>query len=225
MQDLARYALICQSNGLVPIVEPDIVLQGTHTLHQAVEIAIRVQSALFDAMRAHGVYLPGATLKPNMVNPGPHCPTSYTVQEIAAANWYVLQQSFPVAMPGVNFLSGGQDLVTAAARLSAMNQHATAQAQSSGKQQPPPWNLSFSWSQALQLPLLELCRRENNNNNNTDDDAKFKLPEMAALYLQELKIASQAAQGTYQWKPGEGDHKGKKSTTSTDATTHDKKQS
>jgi len=108
MHDLARYALICQSEGLMPIVEPDVSLSGTHTLEQAVDINIKIQSELFKAMIDHGVYMPGATLKPNIINPGKNCPTGYSVEEIAEANIYVLEQSFPAAMKGANFLSGGQ---------------------------------------------------------------------------------------------------------------------
>jgi len=97
MHDLARYALICQSEGLMPIVEPDISLTGTHTLEEAVDVNIRVQSELFKAMIDHGVYMEGSTLKPNIVNPGKNCPKSYTVEEIAEANVFVFEQSFPVS--------------------------------------------------------------------------------------------------------------------------------
>ena len=190
MHDLARYALICQSEGLVPIVEPDISLTGSHTLEDAVRINIRVQSDLFQAMRDHGVYLPGTTLKPNMINPGKDCPTSYSVAQIAQANVYVLQNTFPVAMKGANYLSGGQTLAQAAARLSAINQTG----------QTTPWNLSFSWSQALQMPLLELCK---------GSEGVLKLDQMAKLYVEELQVASAAAKGEYVWKKGDGDHEGK----------------
>lgn len=188
MHDLARYALICQSEGLMPIVEPDISLSGTHTLEEAVDVNIRVQAELFKAMIDHGVYMAGATLKPNIVNPGKKCPRSYSVQEIAEANVFVFEQSFPVAMKGSNYLSGGQTLEQAAARLSAINQ-----ANSKG-----PWNLSFSWSQALQLPLLDLCK----------SSGELQLEAMAELYVKELKIASAAAKGQHQWVNGEGDHVG-----------------
>ena len=86
MHDLARYALICQSEGLMPIVEPDISLSGKHTLEEAIDVNIRVQSELFKAMIDHGVYMAGSTLKPNIVNPGRDCPKSYSVEEIAEAN-------------------------------------------------------------------------------------------------------------------------------------------
>lgn len=131
MHDLARYALICQSEGLMPIVEPDVSLSGDHTLEEAVDINIRIQSELFKAMIDHGVYMAGSTLKPNIINPGRDCKKDYTVEEIAEANIFVLEQSFPVAMKGANYLSGGQSLDQAAARLSAINKV-------KGK---APWNL------------------------------------------------------------------------------------
>lgn len=93
-------------------------------------------------------------------------------------------------MKGSNYLSGGQSLEDAAARLSAINK-----ANSKG-----PWNLSFSWSQALQLPLLDLCKGK----------GKLQLAEMSKLYMAELKIASATAKGEHVWKKGEGDHKSKK---------------
>jgi len=131
MTDLARYALICLSEGLMPIVEPDVSLSGAHTLEEAVDVNIRVQSELFKAMIDHGVFMGGSTLKPNIVNPGKDCPKSYSVDEIARANIFVLEQSFPVAMKGANYLSGGQALEQAAVRLSAINKRKGA----------CPWNL------------------------------------------------------------------------------------
>jgi fructose-bisphosphate aldolase class I len=110
------------------------------------------------------------------------------VQEIAEANVFVLEQSFPVAMKGANYLSGGQSLQDAAARLSAINQ----------KNTKGPWNLSFSWSQALQLPLLDLCKGKGD----------LQLDAMSKLYVEELKIASAAAKGEHKWAEGEGDHVG-----------------
>jgi fructose-bisphosphate aldolase class I len=186
MHDLARYALICQSEGLMPIVEPDISLSGSHTLEEAVEVNIRVQAELFKAMIDHGVYMAGSTLKPNIVNPGKKCSNTYSVEEIAEANLFVLEQSFPVAMKGANYLSGGQSLEDAAARLSAINKI-------KGNR---PWNLSFSWSQALQLPLLNLCK----------GSGDLELEKMSELYLKELRIASAASLGEHQWKRGEGNH-------------------
>jgi len=186
MQDLARYALICQSEGLMPIVEPDVSLTGTHTLEEAIDVNIRVQSELFKAMIDHGVYMAGSTLKPNIINAGRNCPKSYSVEEIAAANVFVLEQSFPVAMKGANYLSGGQTLAEAAQRLSTINK----------VKGNAPWNLSFSWSQALQLPILDLCKGKD----------ELQLEEMSKLYIEELKIASAAAKGEWDGEAGDGAH-------------------
>ena len=110
MKDLARYALICQDVGLVPIVEPDISLKGDHDLETAVRVNVKVQSMLFKSMLDHGVYMEGALLKSNMVNPGKKCKTKYTVDELAVANLQVFRRCFPTAMVSANFLSGGQSL-------------------------------------------------------------------------------------------------------------------
>jgi len=186
MDDLARYALICQDKGLMPIVEPDISLQGCHDLETAVMVNVQVQSALYKAMLDHGVFMEGATLKPNIVNPGRDCAKPYTVDEIAKANVDVLKRCFPVAMKGANFLSGGQSLADASARLSVMNQVKGS----------APWNLSFSWSAALQLPLLALAK----------ETGTLCLEEMSHLYLEELKVAAAAARGDHVPQGAEGSH-------------------
>jgi fructose-bisphosphate aldolase, class I len=186
MQDLARYALVCQDVGLVPIVEPDVSMSGTHSLEAAVAINVKIQSTLYKAMLEHGVFMEGAILKSNIVNPGKKCPTKYSVKDIAQANIDVFRRCMPVAIRSANFLSGGQSLEDASARLSVMNQ----------LKGNFPVNLSFSWSAALQMPLFALCKGE------------LKLKEMEALYLKELAIASAAASGTHVPKNGEGDHKG-----------------
>jgi fructose-bisphosphate aldolase class I len=187
MRDLARYALICQDEGLVPIVEPDIVMKGDHDLETAVAVNVKVQSALYKAMLEHGVYMEGSILKTNLVNPGLSCPTTYTAEEIGKANITTLRRVMPVAIPGVNFLSGGQSLENAAARLNEVNK---AKGNS-------PWNLSFSWSAALQMPLFELCRGK---------DGALPISEMGALYTKELEIASKAACGKHTPQAGEGNH-------------------
>lgn len=186
MRDLARYALICQDEGLVPIVEPDVSLSGTHDLEEAVMINVKIQSELYKAMLDHGVYMEGSMLKPNIINPGKKCPKAYTLEEIAEANIAVLRRCFPIAMRGANYLSGGQSLADAAARLSAINK---AKGDS-------PWNLSFSWSAALQMPLFELCRGK----------GELDIPAMEKLYLEELAVAGAAARGEHEPAPGEGDH-------------------
>lgn len=97
-QDLARYALICQDEGLVPIIEPDVSLKGDHDLDTAVAINVKIQSTLYKACLDHGVYIEGCILKSNIVNPGKSCPTPYTVEEIAKANIDTLKRCMPVAI-------------------------------------------------------------------------------------------------------------------------------
>jgi len=179
--------LICQDVGLVPIVEPDISLKGDHDLETAVRVNVKVQSMLFKSMLDHGVYMEGALLKSNMVNPGKKCKTKYTVDDLAVANLQVFRRCFPTAMVSANFLSGGQSLEDAAARLDAINKHKSAK---------DPWNLSFSWSAALQMPLFELCRGK----------SELPLKEMGDLYIAELEKAGAAARGSYARKGKEGDH-------------------
>lgn len=116
-----RYALICQDEGLVPIVEPDISLSGDYDLETAIRVNVKVQAHLYKAMLDHGVFMEGSTLKPNMVNPGRGCKSKFTAKEIGEATITALRRVMPAAMPGVNFLSGGQTLEDAAARLCAIN--------------------------------------------------------------------------------------------------------
>jgi len=191
MRDLARYALICQAEGLVPIVEPDVVMKGDHDLETAVAVNVKVQSSLYRAMLEHGVYMEGSILKTNMVNPGLSCPTSYTAEEIGQANLDVLRRVMPAAIRGVNFLSGGQSLENAAAKLNAINK----------VKGNSPWNLSFSWSAALQFPLFDLCKGRG---------GEVPIEEMGQLYLKELGIAASASKGELSPKEGEGSHKGQK---------------
>ena len=106
MDDLARYALICQSEGLMPIIEPDVSLDGDHTLEEAVQVNVKVQSTLMKSLIDHGVFLGGCTIKTNIINPGKLCTKAYSVDEIAAANIYMYEQCFPVAIKGINVLSG-----------------------------------------------------------------------------------------------------------------------
>ena len=189
MLDLARYALICQDVGLVPIIEPDVSLSGSHTLEASVAINTKIQATLYRACLEHGCFMEGLILKSNIVNPGKKCATPYTAAQIAAANLDVFRRTLPAAIRSANFLSGGQSLEDASARLSLMN------VQNAASRRPLPVNLSFSWSAALQMPLFALCKGE------------LKLPEMEKLYLAELKVASAAARGEHVPKAGEGDHK------------------
>ena len=142
---LARYAAICQANGLVPIVEPEILMDGDHDLEVAMAVTERVLAAVYKRLHDHHVYLEGTLLKPNMVCPGAACQKRYTPEDIAAATVTVLQHTVPVAVPGITFLSGGQSEAEATAHLAAMNRV-------SGKR---PWRLSFSYGRALQHTVLK----------------------------------------------------------------------
>ncbi|XP_066267400.1 fructose-bisphosphate aldolase-like isoform X2 [Branchiostoma lanceolatum] len=142
---LARYATICQANGLVPIVEPEILPDGDHTLETSQRITERVLSATYKALMDHHIYLEGTLLKPNMCTPGQSCSTRYTAEQIAAATVTALSRTVPAAVPGIVFLSGGQSEEDASINLNAINQF-------QGKK---PWKLTFSYGRALQASALK----------------------------------------------------------------------
>lgn len=142
---LARYATICQQNGLVPIVEPEILCDGDHSLERCQQVTEAVLSAQYKALVDHHVYLEGTLLKPNMVTAGQSCPTKNTPEQNAMATVTAFQRTIPVAMPGVVFLSGGQSEEEASVNLNAINQYP-------GKK---PWKLTFSFGRALQASALK----------------------------------------------------------------------
>lgn len=141
---LARYASICQQNGLVPIVEPEVLPDGEHDLDRAQKVTETVLAFVYKALNDHHVYLEGTLLKPNMVTAGQSCPTKYTPADVARATVTALQRTMPAAVPGVTFLSGGQSEEEASVNLSAINTHP-------GKK---PWALTFSYGRALQASVL-----------------------------------------------------------------------
>nr|AHK23671.1 class I fructose-1,6-bisphosphate aldolase [Chromera velia] len=194
MRDLARFALISQMEGLVPIVEPDVLMEGDHDLRTARKVNEEIQSVLWRECIKHGVDIQSTVLKTSLVLPGKNCKESFTVREIARQNLVAFANTVPPAMPGIVFLSGGQPFFDVAARLSALNSEKPAFGVKHA-----PWQLSFSWSAALQLPVMELCRGK---------EGEMPLDDMAKLYAQELKIASLAARGKYNFDQGRGDHKG-----------------
>ena len=147
-QALARYAAICQEQGLVPIVEPEVLMDGDHTLAMSARVTEEVLHAVFHALHQQRVALEHMILKPNMVEPGRTCPQPATPQQVAHATLVCLRRTVPAAMPGINFLSGGQSETTATANLHALN--ATAEKQ--------PWVLSFSYGRALQASVLQAWR-------------------------------------------------------------------
>ena len=153
-QALARYAAACQEVDLVPIVEPEVLMDGAHTLARCGEVTEAVLRAVFSQLYTQRVKLEGMILKPNMVLPGLSCPEQETVDEVADATVTCLLRTVPAAVPGIAFLSGGQPGELASARLSAMNARWKSRL---------PWALTFSFSRAIQQPALEIWRGEESN--------------------------------------------------------------
>jgi fructose-bisphosphate aldolase, class I len=151
---LARYAALCQEAGLVPIVEPEVLMDGSHTLERCREVTEEVLTTVFNQLYTQGVMLEGMILKPNMVLPGSACPRQEAVDEIADATVECLLRAVPAAVPGIAFLSGGQSAELASARLNAMNTRFKSRA---------PWEVAFSFARAIQQPALEIWRGEEAN--------------------------------------------------------------
>jgi fructose-bisphosphate aldolase class I len=146
-QALARYAALCQEEGLVPIVEPEVLMDGEHTLERCREVTEQTLHAVFDQLYEQRVMLEGMILKPNMVLPGLNCQTQETVNEVADATVKCLLGVVPAAVPGIAFLSGGQSGELASARLNAMNLRFRGRL---------PWAVAFSFARAIQQPALEI---------------------------------------------------------------------
>ncbi len=140
---LARYAAVCQQEGLVPIVEPEVLMDGNHDIDRHAAVTEAVQHAVFHALHRHHVHPELIILKPNMVLPGKDCRRA-PADEVAEATLKVLKRTVPAAVPGINFLSGGQEAVEATENLNVINQQADN----------APWNLSISYGRALQQPAL-----------------------------------------------------------------------
>lgn len=141
---LARYAAICQSVGIVPIVEPEVLIDGNHTIQRCFDVIEVVQHAVYHALHRYGVILEHTILKPSMVTPGKESTTKASPEEVAENTVRVLRRTVPAAVPSINFLSGGQTDEEATANLNAMNAMYINQ----------PWELSFSYGRALQQPAL-----------------------------------------------------------------------
>jgi fructose-bisphosphate aldolase class I len=153
-QALARYAALCQEAGLVPIIEPEVLMDGEHTLTQCFAVTEQVLHAVFDQIYTQGVILEGMLLKPNMVLPGLSCSQQETVEAVADATVRCFLRAVPAAVPGIMFLSGGQSGELASARLSAMN---------AGFKSRLPWALSFSFARAIQQPAMEIWSGQETN--------------------------------------------------------------
>jgi len=146
---LARYAALCQESDIVPIVEPEVLMDGDHDMQRCFEVTSEVLHAVFNQLYAQGVLLEGMLLKPNMVLPGLTSPNQESVSQVSEATVTCLLRSVPAAVPGVAFLSGGQSGELASARLNAMS------VQFRGCM---PWALTFSFARAIQQPALEIWR-------------------------------------------------------------------
>lgn len=141
---LARYASICQSQRIVPIVEPEVLPDGEHDLDRAQKVTEVVLAAVYKALNDHHVYLEGTLLKPNMVTAGQSCKKTYTPNDVARATVTALLRTVPAAVPGVTFLSGGQSEEEASVHLNAIN----------AVDLKRPWVLTFSYGRALQASVL-----------------------------------------------------------------------
>jgi fructose-bisphosphate aldolase class I len=150
---LARYAAVCQEQGIVPIVEPEVLIDGDHSLARCAEVTEAVHKEIFHALHRHHVVLEHMILKPNMVLPGRDHPLRTGAAEIAAATLRVFRRTVPAAVPGINFLSGGLSPEEATANLNAMNSDSTA----------TPWLLSFSYGRALQQTVLQAWQGKTEN--------------------------------------------------------------
>ena len=151
---LARYAALCQEVGLVPIVEPEVLNEGEHSLERCRQVTEEVLRNVFIQLNCQRVLLEGILLKPNMVLPGIACLTQESVDKVADVTMKSLWRTVPAAVPGIAFLSGGQDAKLASARLNIMNHRFKSQS---------PWALSFSFARAIQQPALEIWKGQDTN--------------------------------------------------------------
>lgn len=142
-QVLARYAALCQSLDLVPIVEPEVLMDGAHGIERCEVVTSAVLETVFAELDAHRVAFEGMLLKPNMIIPGKKCPQQASAQEVAEATIRCMKRYVPAAVPGIVFLSGGQSAEEATDNLNAMNAMGAH-----------PWQVSFSYGRALQAPVL-----------------------------------------------------------------------
>ena len=172
---LARYAALSQEAGLVPIVEPEVLMDGEHTIETALRVTGRTQNAVFTELHDQRVELEGMLLKPNMVLSGYDSSEQAGVDEVAELTLHCLYRHVPAAVPGIVFLSGGQSDEDATAHLSAMNARG-----------PHPWELSFSYGRALQAPALKAWR---------GDAANAEAAQQA--FYQRAKLNGAARYGDY----------------------------
>jgi fructose-bisphosphate aldolase, class I len=184
---LGRYAAMCQEQELVPIVEPEVLMDGSHAIERCEEVTGNVLHAVFHALFEQGVTLEGILLKPNMVLAGKECRCQASVGEVATATLRCLRRHVPAAVPGIVFLSGGQSARLATAHLNAINR----------LPDPKPWKISFSYGRALQDPALQAWHgREQNLAAGQEALSRRARSNGAASlgkYTDEMEAASQSA--------------------------------
>jgi fructose-bisphosphate aldolase class I len=172
---LARYATLCQEASIVPIVEPEVLMDGAHTLERCEEVTDAVLAEVFTQLHLHGVYLEGMVLKPNMVISGMKCPKRAGAEQVAEATVRCLKRHVPSAVPGIAFLSGGQGAEEATEHLNLINAMGNL-----------PWPVTFSYGRALQAPALAAWQGL---------DAQYAAGQKA--YAKRAKLNGMAATGRY----------------------------
>jgi fructose-bisphosphate aldolase class I len=179
---LARYAALCQEAGIVPIVEPEVLMDGGHSIERCEEVTDAALDAVFAELAAHRVALEGIVLKPNMVISGSEASNRAGPQEVAEATLRCLKAHVPAEVPGIAFLSGGQTAEEATAHLGLMNQMGEL-----------PWELSFSYGRALQAPALDAWRGAESNFD-SGQQALFKRAKLNSLaHLGQYEVAMESA--------------------------------
>ena len=174
---LARYASLCQKNGIVPIVEPEILMDGAHPIEDSFFVSEEVLHTVFYELYGQNVELEGMVLKPNMVLSGYNCSDQASVEQVAELTVTVFKRSVPSAVPGIAFLSGGQSDEHATAHLNAMNQIIGDNS---------PWNLTFSYGRALQAPALKAWAGKDEN-----------ISDAQEVFYKRAKLNSLATKGDY----------------------------
>jgi fructose-bisphosphate aldolase class I len=172
---MARYAALCQEGGLVPIVEPEVLLDGSHTVERCQEVSEETLKVTFSQLVEQRVHLEGMILKPSMVVSGKENPKQAGVEEVAERTIRCLKRTVPAAVPGIAFLSGGQSAERATEHLNAMNAIG-----------PHPWQVSFSYARALQDPVLKAWKGEAAN-----------IPGAQKIFYHRAKCNSAARSGKY----------------------------
>jgi fructose-bisphosphate aldolase, class I len=174
---LGRYAALCQEGGLVPIVEPEVLMDGNHTIERCYEVTERTLQVLFDQLKLNRVDLERMILKPSMVISGASCPEQASIEQVVEMTVRCLQNNVPESVPGIAFLSGGQSIERATAHLNLINAKYADQC---------PWTVTFSYARAIQQPALDCWH---------GDDAN--IPTAQQLLYHRAKLNGAARQGKY----------------------------